>query len=113
VNVEYERLSQWMITNKKVHYSLEDAYLLANKDAIFKRERTKAAEAALKKATDKTVGSIGKGDPNSKTTGFDNYLSMSEDDLTKKIDGFTDAEATKFFKEAPKALKDKFPSLPW
>jgi hypothetical protein len=33
--------------------------------------------------------------------------------LTKKIDAMSDKDAAKFFKTAPKALRAKYPGLPW
>ncbi|MEN6423307.1 MAG: hypothetical protein ABFD76_15310 [Smithella sp.] len=109
----YDNLSKWMINNKKTHYSLEDAYLIFNRDDIMKRERTKASQDALKKATEKPLSAIGNGDSNAGLTGYENVMAMSENELTSHIDKMTDKAAAKFFKEAPKSLKDKYPALPW
>ncbi len=114
VNEAYNNLGNWMRSNKKLHYSLEDAYRLMNHDEIIKKATVKAAQEALKTATDKKViPSIGNGDGSAGLTGFEAVMAMSEDALTKHIDKMSDAEFAKFSKDAPKALKDKFPSLPW
>jgi hypothetical protein len=114
VNDVYGVLSKWMIANKKSHYKMEDAYLLMNKDEIIKKTKVTATKEALKTATDKKViPSIGNGDGSAGLTGFEAAMAMSEDALAKHIDKMSDAEFAKFSKDAPKALKDKFPSLPW
>lgn len=114
VNAVYQKLSQWMITEKKTHYKLEDAWKLMNHDEIVKKARIEAGKEALKKATDKKVTpSIGNGDSKAGLTGFDNVMAMTEDQLTDHISKMTDKEFVKFTKDAPKALKDKYPNLPW
>ena len=114
VNGIYNQLSTWMIANKKSHYRMEDAWRLMNHDEIIKKATVKAAQDALKTATDKKpVASIGSGDRSAGLTGFEAVMAMTEDQLTKHIGGLPDKEYTKFLKDAPKALKDKFPSLPW
>ena len=113
VNSEYKKLSDFMITQNIAHYRMEDAYLLMNKDKIIHSEKVKVAKAAISEATKKGVASIGNGDSNAGLSGFDSYLSMSEDALLKTIDKWSDKDQMKFYKDAPKAMRDKYPSLPW
>jgi hypothetical protein len=113
VNQIYNDLGDWMRANKKLHYSLEDAHLLMNKDKIIKDAKIESAKAALKTATTKTVASIGGGDSSVGLTGFEAIMAMSEDALTKHIDKMSDKEFSKFCKDAPKALKEKYPLLTW
>jgi hypothetical protein len=113
VNEVYTKLGDWMRANKKLHYSLEDAHLLMNKDKIIKDERIKASKAALEEATKKGVTSIGNGDSTAGLTGFEAIMAMSEDALTKHIDRMSDKEQKTFYKDAPKSIREKYPSLPW
>jgi hypothetical protein len=113
VNGEYKKLSDFMIAQKIAHYRMEDAYLLMNKDKIIKSAQIKSAKAAIDEATKKAPGSIGNGDSNAGLTGFEAVLSMSEDALMKHIDKMSDRDQTKFYKDAPKAMREKYPSLPW
>ena len=109
----YEDLSKWMIDNKKSHYNMEDAYALMNKDKIIQSKVAEASKAAIEKVTAPGVKSIGSGDGAAATTGFESYLTMTESQLEDVIDKMSDAAQKKFYKDAPKALRDKYPSLPW
>jgi hypothetical protein len=114
INGEYDRLSKWMIANKKVHYNLEDAYLLANKDEIFKRERTKAAEGAIKSIQKSGPASIDTGNGgDNKPSGWEAIAEMDDKALEKHIDGLDDAGLTKFLKEAPASIRVKHPNIGW
>ncbi|MDD5006435.1 MAG: hypothetical protein PHS33_08075 [Candidatus Omnitrophica bacterium] len=114
INGEYDRLSKWMIANKKVHYNLEDAYLLANKDEIFKRERTKAAEGAIKSIQKSGPVSIDTGNGgDNKPSGWEAIAEMDDKALEKHIDGLDDAGLTKFLQEAPASIRAKHPEIGW
>jgi hypothetical protein len=107
----YEDLSKWMIANKKSHYNMEDAYALMNKDKIIQSKVAEASKAAIKKATEPGVKSIGSGDGAVAATGFESYLTMTESQLEDAIDKMPEKEFKKFLKEAPKALRDKHPGI--
>ncbi len=109
----YEDLSKWMIANKKSHYNMEDAYALMNKDKIIASKVAEASKAAIEKASQPGVKSIGSVSSDGAQTGFESYLTMTEDQLADVIDKMSDKDQRKFYKEAPAALKAKYPSLPW
>lgn len=109
----YEDLSKWMIDNKKSHYHMEDAYALMNKDNIIASKVAEASKAAIEKLTKPGAKSIGTVSTDGTPTGFESYLTMTEDQLSDAIDKMTDKEQLKFYKEAPAELRAKYPSLPW
>ena len=113
VNTVYQELANFMVANKIAHYRMDDAYFLMTKDKVIKSAKIDAAKAVINDATKKPVGFIGSGDSNAGVSGFEAYLSMTEEALAKSIDKMNDKEQTKFYKDAPKALREKYPSLPW
>jgi hypothetical protein len=113
INTVYQELANFMVGNKIAHYRMDDAYFIMNKDKIVKTAKIDAAKAAINEATKKPVGSIGSGDSNAGVSGFEAYLAMTEDALAKSIDKMSDKDQMKFYKDAPKSLRDKYPSLPW
>jgi hypothetical protein len=109
----YEELSRWMIAGGVPHYNMEHAWFLMNKDRIIQSARATAAEAAVKKAIEPGVKSIGSKSESGRATDYDSYLTMTEDALADAIDGMSDARQKRFYKEAPQELRNKYPALPW
>ena len=107
----YEDLSKWMIDNKKSHYNMEDAYALMNKDNIIAAKIAEASKAAIEKLTKPGTKSIGTVSTDGKETGFESYLTMTENQLSDAIDKMTDKEFKTFLKDAPKELRDKHPGV--
>jgi hypothetical protein len=107
----YEDLSKWMIANKKSHYNMEDAYALMNKDQIIASKIAEASKAAIDKMTKPGAKSIGSISSDGKETGFESYMTMTEDQLSDVIDKMTDKEFKAFLKDAPKELRDKHPGI--
>jgi hypothetical protein len=105
----------WMSKTHRGGGNIADAYFLMNKEGLLKGAASKAAAATIKNLQDrKGPASIDTGKGGEvKETGFEAMEKMTEADLTKKIDGMSDKDAAKFFKTAPKALRAKYPGLPW
>jgi hypothetical protein len=107
-------VTKWKIDTGRTHYSDEDAYYIMRRDGLLKEVKKEAAEKAIKSITDtKVVPSISPGKDKGVETGYEADAKMTPDQLARKIDGMTDKEASKWFKNAPKSLKTKYPSLPW
>ncbi|MFA6290181.1 MAG: hypothetical protein WC637_00290 [Victivallales bacterium] len=112
------KVLEWTLTPDPVtgrsrsHYTMADAYFLMNRDNIIKTEKTKAAKATLETITKPAVRSIGPGGGGT-PTGFEAVEAMTESQLTDHIDKMSDSELKKFYRDAPKSLRDKHPSLPW
>jgi hypothetical protein len=100
-----------MVANKIAHYRMDDAYFLMTKDKVIKSAKIDAAKAVINDATKKPVGSIGSGDSNAGVSGFEAYLSMTEEALGKEIDQMPEKKFKAFLKDAPKALRDKHPGV--
>lgn len=105
----------WMRKTHRGGGVIADAYFLMNKEGLLKGAANKAAAKTLKDLQDRkgpaSIDTTHGGDV--KETGFEAYEKMTEAQLTAKIDGMNEKETRKFFKEAPKSLKAKYPGLPW
>jgi hypothetical protein len=105
------KVDQWKKQYRKEHYSFYDAYLLMNKDNLLKSAKEKTASKIVGDLKKNPVGSIsGKQDRSSQSIDFE---SMNEDQLGVHIGRMNDAEAARFYREAPQSLKQKYPSWPW
>ena len=105
----------WMHATHRGGGNISDAYFLMNKEGLLKGAANKAAAKTLKDLQERSgPASIDTGQGGeAKETGFEGVEKMTEEALTKKIDGMNDKETAKFFKEAPDSLRKKYPSLPW
>lgn len=94
---------------------MDDAYFLMNKEGLLKKAAENASMGTLKSLQERrgpaSIDTAQGGEV--KDTGFEAYGKMTEVALTAKIDAMTDKEVAKFFKDAPKSLRAKFPSIPW
>lgn len=95
----------------RVGYTFQDAYFIMNKDNLIKKAKTDAASKAVDAMTKPGVKSIGSGDGEVKPTGYEAMMNMTEAQFEKAIDKMPEKEFAKFLKEAPKALRDKYPAI--
>jgi hypothetical protein len=110
-----QQVIEWMHKTHRGGGNINDAYFLMNKEGLLKGAANKAAAKTIKDLQNRQgPASIdtGKGGE-AKETGFEAMEKMTEEQLTAKIDKMSDKDASKFFKTAPKALRAKYPGLPW
>lgn len=104
----------FMHTTHRGGGNISDAYFLMNKEGLLKTAASKAAAATIKNLQDrKGPASINTAAGDAKDTGFEAMEKMTEEALNRKIDAMNDKEVAEFFKAAPKALRAKYPGLPW
>jgi len=94
---------------------MDHAYFLMDREGHLKGAANKAAAKTLKDLQNRqgpaSINTSTGGEV--KGTGFEAYEKMTEAALTAKIDGMNENETRKFFKDAPKSLRAKYPSIPW
>ena len=91
---------------------LEHAYYAMRHDE--KRRAKEAAEKKLDKVTNaKTTGSISTATVPGVDVEWQGFLAKSDAQLAAVIDRMKPAEYNRFLKDAPKAVREKFKSLPW
>ena len=92
---------------------LADAYFIMNREQIIESERKKAGKKALeslgKQPSIPSIGGGGRTSAGSMTA----FESMSADQLAEAIANMEDRAALAFLKNAPDALKAKYPGIPW
>jgi hypothetical protein len=106
-----QQVLDYSATTKNGFGDINKGYWYMKRDQ--KATKEKAAKGQLDKVTKDAVPSVGSGNIAGTITGFESYMGMSEDQLATAIDKMPDEEMVKFMKDAPKALRDKFKSLPW
>jgi hypothetical protein len=109
-----QEVLKWQRETGRQSLSWEDAYKLMKHDEIVKN--------AVEKAKNETFKSLQKSGPvsidtgtggNAQPSGWDEVARMTPDALEKHIDNLSDKDVSKFLKDAPKAVRDKHPSMPW
>ena len=110
-----DEVVRWMTTTHRGGGIISDAYTLMVKEGIIKTVSTEASLKAIKDLSSRkgpaSIDTSTSGD--AKPTGFEAYLNMTEAQLETAIDRMTDQAASRFFREAPKAIRDKYPGMPW
>jgi hypothetical protein len=105
------QVDQWKKANRKESYSYNDAYALMNRENELKQAKQGGANKVIEALKKSPIGSVsGKTDQSRASIDYD---SMSESVLGEHLSRMNDAEAEKFYREAPKSLKEKYPSWPW
>ncbi len=102
----------WMAKTNRGGAILADAFFLMNREKHLTDAKTKGGKEALESLKRSVPGSITAGGGSS-VGGLSAYEGMTPDELAVIVDKMSDKEALKFLKEAPSALKAKYPSIPW
>lgn len=102
----------WMKKTGRGAGVLADAYFIMNREQILEGERKKAGKKALEALKQPSIPSIGGGGRTSAGS-MSAYESMSADQLAEAIANMEDRAALAFLKNAPDALKAKYPGIPW
>ena len=92
--------------------SMQQAHILLNHDDMLSKARESGAKGAINHLTQGTVKTVSSGG-DEPPTGYEAYMGMSSEKLGRVISNMTDAQAAKFLKEAPAALRKKHPNAPW
>ena len=103
----------WMKANNRMGYKLADAYKIMTYDKALSDAAASGADGLVNLAKSGTRRSVSSGSGKTSKDPYDQYLAMSEDDLSKMIAEMPDAEFVKFLKEATPAFREKYPSLPY
>ena len=112
IETEVNKILDWMDETGRGGGVIEDAYFLMNKDNIIQDAISKGATGLAKSLSASTAQSISSTKSES-ADGMDGYMNMTENELANVIDNMTEGEVIGFLKNAPKALKEKFPGAPW
>jgi hypothetical protein len=102
----------WMKKTGRGAGVLADAYFIMNREKIISEERTKAGKKALEALNHPSIPSIG-GGGRGPSGSMSAYETMSADQLAETISNMDDRAAVAFLKNAPEALKAKYPGIPW
>jgi hypothetical protein len=105
-----DSITRWMLETGRGGGILEDAYALYQLEQL--KAQKGASEKFVKKASD-VVPSVGNGGEGAPATGYEAYMSMSQDALAAKIGGMSEREYAQFVKNAPPELKKKYPGFEW
>jgi hypothetical protein len=104
----------WQKENNLQSLGWEHAYKLMKHDELVEKARQEGASKTFKDLQKAGPASINTGaGGNDKPTGWEAISGMTEKELGKHIEGLSDKESAKFFKEAPASIKAKYPSMPW
>jgi len=101
----------WMAQTKRGAGIIGDAYFLMNQEYMLKTAHEKGGKAALEALQKPPIASVDTA--GGKSVVSTDFESMTRDQLAAKIEGMTDAQAAKFYRDAPAGLKAKHPDLPW
>lgn len=107
-----QSIFDWMAKTKRGGAVLADAHFLMNREKHITDAKTKGGKEALESLKRSAPGSITVGGGSS-VGGFSAYEGMTADQLAAEVEKMSEKETLKFFKDAPTALKAKYPSLPW
>jgi hypothetical protein len=110
VQNEYKTLGDWMRSNKKLHYSLKDAYQLMTMNTKINDAKNNTAKNVVDSLRKQPVGHIN-GGPG--TVSADNYEALTEAQLAETVDKMSDEKKAEFYAKATPALRRKYPSWPW
>ena len=105
----------WIARTRRAQ-TLDDAWFLMNKETILTKAADKVSKATLESLIKSgyvppvSVANIGGG---GQVSGYDALLNLTSDQLQARIDAMGETEAMRFFREAPKSLRDKYPKVPW
>ena len=99
----------WQTKNKLGKLPLEVAYTRMVKEQ--RKQKEEVAKKTLEHADQKAVGSIGTGKVAGQLTGYESDMTMTEAQLATKIDSIPRAEYKVWYKNAPAALRKKYPDL--
>ena len=102
----------WMKKTGRGGGVLADAYFVMNREQILEGERKKAGKKALEALKQPSIPSIG-GGGRASAGSMSAYETMSADQLAEAIGNMEDRAALAFLKNAPDALKAKYPGIPW
>lgn len=102
----------WMSQTRRGWGNLKDAYVLKNLDKIIGDATKKGASGLVNHLTKPTSSSISSKRTSSETS-MNNYLSMDQNQLATMVDNMSEREFLNFKKNAPPALREKFPGLDW
>ncbi|HSW65043.1 MAG TPA: hypothetical protein VLH56_17290 [Dissulfurispiraceae bacterium] len=111
INAITSDVLDWIGKTMRTVY-IDDAYYLMNRDAIIKSAHEKGGKAALASLSKPAIPSIDTGGGKG-AVGMDAYESMTSEQLAAKVADMTDAQLSKFLKEAPQSVRSKHSSLPW
>ena len=92
---------------------IADAYYLMNRDSENAKARTDGAEKLINKLTTGAVASTSSSKDSGLDTGYAADMALSADELADKLDKMSDSVSSKYMKDAPKEMRDKYPHLPW
>ena len=112
INSIYGQVLDFMDKTNRHNMTPKDAYTLMNYEKKLEEAKAAGAKEMVGKLND-GVPSIAGGADSGTDTGYEAYLSMSGEKLADELDKMDDATLSKFFKEAPKELRDKHPAVPW
>ena len=105
----------WMGQTQRAR-TLDDAWFLMNKEKILTEAAGKVSKATLEslmKSGGSLPASVANISGGGQASGYDALLSLTPSQLQVRIGAMGETEAMRFFKEAPKTLRDKYPGLPW
>jgi len=102
---------EWMKSTGRGGGVMADAWRLMNYESALAKARESATKGTIDALKKPAVGSIdtGKGTPTESVYG--KYAGMTRDQLAREVDTMTVGEFAKFHKEAPEAVRRKFPDL--
>jgi hypothetical protein len=109
-----QEVIEWQKKTNRINLKWDDAFKLMRHDDLIKKAREEGASGTFKelqKAGPVSINTGAGGDV--KPSGWESVASMTDKALEKHIDGLSDADTKKFFKEAPASIRAKHPGMPW
>jgi len=112
VEAETSGIINFIGERKLGHVSLQEAYLLKNKDTIFAEVRKSGSSDILSAFRKADVTGIDNGKSDSSASG-DDFMSMGSKQLNEAVNAMSEDEKIAFYGSANPELKAKHPTHPW
>lgn len=102
---------EWMKSTGRGGGVMADAWRLMNYESALAKARESATKGTIDALKKPVVGSIDTGKGTPPESSYGKYAGMTRDQLAREVDAMTVSEFAKFHKEAPEAVRRKFPDL--
>lgn len=113
INSMVDNIITWMSQTGRGGGNIADAYILMTIDDKLKDKADRTLKTIATVLRDDTPSSISSNKTSPKDGGYMRFLNMTPAQAASEMENWTDAENLEFLQKAPKAIRDKFPSLPW